>query len=96
LAAGTFLTIAHDSGASVYEGGIRIGATVSGPTAEVTDIVEIPATGDMTLYYSNQNGTPAILDVEVAVPEPGSLTLLGAALAGLGVVRRRMRGVPPA
>jgi hypothetical protein len=95
LAAGTALTIVHDSGASVYQGSTQIGTTVSGPTAEVTDTVKILTTGDTTLYYSRQNGTPAILDVEVDVPEPASVALLGAGLAGLGVLRRRMRGHRP-
>lgn len=87
LAAGTILTITHDDGASVYQGGSQVGTTVSGPTSVVTDTVDLTSTADTTLYYSRQNGTPSIL--EVAVPEPVSMSVLGMSLVGLGLVRRR-------
>jgi hypothetical protein len=87
LAAGTVLTISHDDGASVFQGGTQIGTSTTGPTTVVTDTVDITSTADTTLYYSRQNGTPSIL--QVAVPEPASIALVGFGVAGLGFVRRR-------
>ena len=87
LAAGTILTITHDDGASVYQGATRIGNTTAGPTSAVTETVELTSAGDTTLYYARENGTPSVLDVNV--PEPASLAIIGAGLAGLGAVRRR-------
>jgi hypothetical protein len=87
LAAGTVLTITHDDGASVFQGSTQVGTTTFGPTGVVTNSVELTGSGDTTLYYTRQNGTPSIL--EVAVPEPVSMSVLGMSLVGLGLVRRR-------
>lgn len=89
VAAGTVLTILHDDGISLFQGAKQIGSTNSGATQAVSDTMRINSTADTILRYSRQNGTPSVL--QVAVPEPMSLTLLGAGLAGLGFVRRKQR-----
>ncbi len=89
LAAGTILDVTHDDGISIYQGDTRINTTTSGPTSAVSEQVTLDQPGDTVLYYSRQNGTPSIL--EVAVPEPVSIALLGMGVAGLGMVRRRRR-----
>jgi hypothetical protein len=90
LAAGTVITVTHDDGASIYQGSTQIGSTKVGPTTVYTDTVQLGATGDTTLYYSRQNGTPSIL--EVSVPEPASLGLLGLGALGAAFMRRRKSG----
>jgi hypothetical protein len=86
LASGTILTITHDDGASVYQGASVIGTMTEGPTTAVTETVTLSSTGDTTLYYARENGTPSVLDV--SVPEPAGMTVIGAGLLALGLARR--------
>jgi hypothetical protein len=89
------LTITHDDGISLFQGGTEIGSPVSGPTSQTTDEITVTSTGDTILRYSRQNGTPSILEVSSSAPapEPGSFVLFGTALGGLGLAfRRRAKG----
>ena len=87
LAAGTTLTITHDDGVSVFQGGTRIGSTTAGPTSVITETVLLSAGGATTLFFGRQNGSPSVLTV--AVPEPASIAILGAGLLGMAALRRR-------
>ena len=43
--------------------------------------------GDTVLYYARENGAPSVLNV--SVPEPVSIALLGTSLVAFGAIRRR-------
>ncbi len=89
LAAGTVLSITHDDGASVFQNGVRVGNTTAGPTNAISETVRLGSTADTNLYYARENGTPSVLNV--SVPEPMTLAVVGTGLAGLALLRRRAR-----
>jgi hypothetical protein len=89
LAAGTILTITHDDGIALYDAGVAFGNVTSGPTTAITESATVGTTGDVFLYYTRQNGTPSIL--QVAVPEPASLAVFGAALIAMAGAAGWMR-----
>ncbi len=88
-AGGTNLTITHDDGVGVYANQALQPGTTTGPTTAVTETITLPANDQYSIDYARENGTPSVL--QVAVPEPMSLTLMGVGLLALSLVRRRRR-----
>ena len=89
LSAGTVLSVTHDDGYSLYLNQTAIDIENAGPTNAVTNTDTITQAGNYVLYYGRENGAPSVLDV--AVPEPASVALLGSFLLGFGLLARRKR-----
>ncbi len=91
LYGGTVLTVNHDDGVSLWLNGVQVGTSVSGATPVTTDTFSLTQSGDYTLRYARENGTPSILQVGAQTPEPSSMALLGTGLLSVAGVLRRKR-----
>ena len=95
LRTGQQIAIAHDDGVSLkLLGDVQSGLTFSNAPSGVETITYSGAPGlvNFDLVYSEGHSAPGFLQLAAVVPEPESITLLGAGLFCLAILRLRRKG----
>ena len=93
---GGSVAITHDDGASLYGPYPTVVFENPDPTVAVTDSGTL-APGTFDLFYAEDNGAPSVLQMDLngtpftSVPEPLTLSLFGAGIAGAAAAMRRRR-----
>ena len=95
FASGSTYTFTHDDGIVLQKEGGAILLDARTPTAAEASVCDlcVGQSGTFELFYIATNGNPEVLTATTAsVPDGGAtLMLLGAALAGVETLRRRLR-----